>query len=119
VTGPNEPSPAVLEDSPGTHDDTDYQLTLFVNGASELSARAVGNASQLCESHLAGRYHLSVIDVHDDPSAVISNRVFATPTLVKHGPPPMRRLVGDLSDTDKVLLALDLPFADDASASAD
>jgi circadian clock protein KaiB len=104
--------------SPVAPDDTGYQLTLFVNGASEMSARAVANARQLCESNLAGQYHLTVVDVHDDPEAVLRDRVFATPTLVKNRPLPTRRLVGDLSRADKVLVALDLPVADVASNSA-
>ncbi|MCW3014307.1 MAG: circadian clock protein KaiB [Solirubrobacterales bacterium] len=88
-----------------------YELTLFVSGASDLSARAIANARQLCESHLHGRYHLAVVDVHEDPAAVLSSQVLAAPTLIKHRPLPVRRLVGDLSHTDKVLLALDLPVA--------
>jgi circadian clock protein KaiB len=115
VTAPPQPSLTQPGDGSNAGDGICYQLTLFVNGASELSARAVANARQLCESHLAGRYRLSIVDVHDDPDAVLSNRVFATPTLVKNVPPPVRRLVGDLSHTDKVLLALDLPVTEDIS----
>jgi circadian clock protein KaiB len=111
---PQEPSRKRFEQESGA-DDTCYQLTLFVNGASDLSAHAIANARLLCESHLAGRYHLSVVDVHDDPDAVLRSRVLATPTLVKNRPLPVRRLVGDLSHTDKVLLALDIPGRLDAS----
>jgi circadian clock protein KaiB len=94
-----------------------YELTLFVSGASDLSARAIADATRLCEAHLAGRYHLSVVDVHQDPAAVLAHRVVAAPTLVKHRPPPMRRLVGDLSRADRVLKALDLPVATRASVA--
>jgi circadian clock protein KaiB len=90
-----------------------YELTLFVSGASDLSARAVADARRLCEAHLAGRYHLSVVDVHQDPAAVLASRVIAAPVLIKHRPLPERRLVGDLSRADKVLTALDLPVATD------
>lgn len=91
-----------------------YQLTLFVSGASELSARAIASARRLCDNHLAGRYDLCVVDVHEDPVAAITSRVFAAPTLVKNRPLPVRKLVGDLSDTEKVLLALELPITDSA-----
>ena len=87
------------------------ELTLFVNGASELSASAIADARQLCDVHLDGGYHLSIVDVHDDPAAVLSNRVLAAPTLVKHLPLPARKYVGNLSHTDRVLLALELPVA--------
>ena len=73
------------------------------------SARAIANARQLCDIHLHGRCHLSVVDVHEDPAAVVSSQMLATPTLVRNLPLPVRRVVGDLSDIDKVLRALDLP----------
>jgi circadian clock protein KaiB len=87
----------------------DYELTLFVSGASELSARAITNATQLCDAHLPGRHRLSVLDVHDDATGVAHQRVFALPTLVRDRPLPVRRITGDLSDSDDVLLALLLP----------
>lgn len=92
-----------------------YDLTLFVSGASDLSARAIANARELCESHLAGRYHLSVVDVHEEPAIVLGSRVLAVPTLVRNRPLPVRKLVGDLSDARKVLTALELPLGTDAS----
>jgi circadian clock protein KaiB len=94
--------------------ETGYELTLFVSGASDLSARAIANVVALCEMHLAGRYHLAVIDVHADPVAALRSGVVVAPTLVKNQPLPVRRHVGDLSHTDKVLLALELPGAKDA-----
>lgn len=98
-------------------DGTSYELTLFVSGASDISARAIANARQLCDTHLDGRCHLSVVDVHEDPAAVLSSRVLAAPTLVKNRPLPVRKHVGDLSNTAKVLLALDLPVAKAAPKS--
>ncbi|MEY2475742.1 MAG: circadian clock protein KaiB [Actinomycetota bacterium] len=92
-----------------TPDEARYELTLFVNGASDLSARAIANARQLCETSLAGRYDLHVIDVNDDPAAVLAHRLIAAPTLVKSRPLPERKIVGDLSQMDKVLQALGLP----------
>jgi circadian clock protein KaiB len=86
----------------------EYELTLFVNGASDLSARAIANARRLCDDRLGDSYSLVVVDVRDDPGAVLQNRLLAAPTLVKHRPLPMRRFVGDLSHPDKVLLGLGL-----------
>lgn len=86
-----------------------YELTLFVSGASPLAARAIANATRLCELHCNGHYHLSVIDVHEEPESLLTHNLLATPTLVKTLPAPVRRVVGDLSQTDKVLTLLDLP----------
>jgi circadian clock protein KaiB len=87
-------------------DDPRPQLTLFVSGASDLSARAIADATELCDVRLGGRYGLSVVDVHQDPATTLSNGVNAAPTLVRAAPLPMRRFVGDLSDADAVLLRL-------------
>jgi circadian clock protein KaiB len=86
-------------------------LTLFVNGATDLSARAVRLAKQLCDVHLGGRHRLAVVDVNDDPTAVLGHHVLVTPTLLRHQPLPTRRYAGDLSDTDKVLVALNFSVA--------
>jgi circadian clock protein KaiB len=94
------------------------ELTLFVSGASDLSARAIASARHLCDAHLDGRYDLSIVDVHDDLAAALSHRVLATPTLLKHRPAPARRYVGDLSHTDRVLLALELPVANTAPTAS-
>lgn len=94
-----------------------FDLTLFVSGASELSARAIADTRRLCEEHLDGRYHLSVVDVHENTAAALASGVLAAPTLIKNLPAPARRLVGDLSDTRNVLRALALPVAQDARAA--
>jgi diguanylate cyclase (GGDEF)-like protein/PAS domain S-box-containing protein len=78
--------------------DEAYELTLYVSGASDLSTRAIADARQLCETYLAGKYLLSVVDVNEDTAVLRTNRVMATPTLVKNWPLPARRLVGDLSE---------------------
>jgi circadian clock protein KaiB len=87
------------------------ELTLFVSGASDLSARAIANATELCDVRLSGRFRLSVVDVHRDPAATLSSGVQAAPTLVRPSPLPMRRFVGDLSDGDAVVLRLGLTDA--------
>lgn len=88
-----------------------YQLTLFVNGASERSAHAIANVRALCETHLAGRFHLEVFDVHEHPELLLRYHILASPTLVKERPLPARKLVGDLSDGTRLLAALDIRTA--------
>ena len=95
---------ARLQEARSSH----YVLTLFVTGASDLSARAITNIRAICEEHLAGRYTLQVIDVHKDVQLMSSYDLVAAPALVKESPMPKRMLVGDLSDTRRVLAALDV-----------
>ena len=85
-----------------------YVLTLFVTGASTMSVRAINNVRAMCDQHLQGRYQLEVVDIHRDATSMMSNNVVAAPTLIKESPLPRRRLVGDLSDTPRVLAALDI-----------
>jgi circadian clock protein KaiB len=92
-----------------------YELTLFVSGASSSSARAITNARELFEAHLPGRYDLTIVDVNQDPELARGSRVLATPTLLKGRPGPERMVVGDLSDGDRVLLALDVLVVDSPS----
>jgi circadian clock protein KaiB len=95
-----------------------YVLTLFVTGASDMSMRAIGNVRAICENHLAGRYHLEVVDVHRDAALMSSYDVVAAPTLIKEAPLPKRMLVGDLSDTVRVLAALDIGTGQTSQAVA-
>jgi circadian clock protein KaiB len=92
----------------GSSETAPYVLTLFVTGASDMSARAISNVRSMCDEHLAGRYQLEVVDVHRDPSLMSAHDVVAAPTLIKESPLPKRMLVGDLSDTARVLAALDI-----------
>lgn len=95
-----------------------YELTLFVSGASSSSARAIGNARAICEAHLDGRYELTIVDVNQNPELARGSRVLATPTLIKGEPAPEQMLVGDLSDSERVLIALDVQIADGPDARA-
>jgi circadian clock protein KaiB len=108
---PNDIAVDRLEKALALRDDARFELTLIVSGASELSARAIANATSLCEGHMKGRYHLSVVDLHEAPASVLSGQVVAAPTLVKTQPLPMRKFVGDLSRTEHVLAVLGLPAA--------
>jgi len=85
-----------------------YMLRLYVTGQTPRSLRAIQNIKQICETHLKGRYDLEVIDIYKQPSLAQGEKVIAAPTLVKILPAPIRRFVGDLSDTEKVLFGLDL-----------
>ena len=86
----------------------DYVLRLFVAGKTARSERALADLRQLCERELGGSYRVEVIDVLEDPSAAERQKVLATPTVIKELPPPVRRVIGDLSQTEKVLVGLDL-----------
>jgi circadian clock protein KaiB len=90
--------------------EAEYDLTLYVSGASDHSARAVVNVRDLCETHLAGRYRLDVVDVHEGASVVLVGGFLPVPALVRNRPLPVRRIIGDLAATEKVLRALDLPL---------
>lgn len=85
-----------------------YVLKLYVTGANPRTERAIGNLKRICDAELRGRHELTIIDVLEDPEAAERDRVLATPTLIKELPPPIRRVIGDLSDQDKVLLALEI-----------
>jgi circadian clock protein KaiB len=111
VTDSHDATLKRFEDAHAAPDETFYDLTLFVSGASDLAARAINNTRSLCDLHMGGRYHLAVVDVHDDPGALLDSGVLATPTLVKNRPEPVRRVVGDVSHTERVLRMLGLPAA--------
>ena len=85
-----------------------YVLRLYVTGQTPRSMRAIENIRRICDEHLSGRCDLEVIDIYQRPSLAAGERIIAVPTLVKSLPAPIRRFVGDLSDTEKVLFGLDL-----------
>jgi circadian clock protein KaiB len=87
---------------------THYVLRLYVSGMTHRSTEAVANLSALCRQHLAGRYDLEVIDVQQHPELAESERLVATPVLVKELPLPMRRFIGNLADEERVLVALEV-----------
>ena len=85
-----------------------YVLRLYVVGATAGSQRAISNLRAICETELAGRYELEVIDIYQQPTLGAGEQIVAAPTLIKELPLPVRRLVGDMSDRERVLLGLDL-----------
>ncbi len=102
-----------FEQAVANRDDEPYRLRLFVTGATPRSTRAIANARRILDTYLAGRYELEVIDILQHPDATEALMVIAAPTLVKMLPPPLKRLIGDLSDQEKVLLGLGLPLPSD------
>ncbi len=88
--------------------DERYVLRLYVTGQTPRSLRAIQNIRRICEEHLRGRYDLEVIDIYQRPSLAMGEKIIAAPTLVKSLPAPIRRFVGDLSDSEKILFGLDL-----------
>jgi circadian clock protein KaiB len=107
-TADSDPALSEFETSLGTRTVDDYVLTLFVAGASDMSVRAIRNVRAICETYLRGRYRLEVVDIHRDATLMSMYDVVAAPTLVRETPSPKRMLVGDLSDTTRVLAALDI-----------
>ena len=88
-----------------------YVLRLYVTGMTSRSARAVKNLQAICDEYLAGRYDLEVIDIYQQPVLTRGEQIIAAPTLIKKLPLPMRRIIGDMSNRDRVLLGLDLVLA--------
>ncbi|RZL07523.1 MAG: circadian clock protein KaiB [Pedobacter sp.] len=84
----------------------EYQLKLFITGASPNSVKAISNLKNICETYLSGRYTLEVIDIYQHPEAASLEQVIAVPLLVKSFPSPTKRLIGNMSDTAQVLKGL-------------
>jgi circadian clock protein KaiB len=85
-----------------------YILRLYITGSTIRSVLAITNLKKICEEYLEGRYELEVIDLYQHPSLAKGEQIIAAPTLIKKLPLPFRRIIGDMSDKDKVLLGLDL-----------
>jgi len=88
--------------------ETDYNLRLFIAGASPNSLRAISNMRSFCEEHLKGRYHLEIVDVYQQPQIATKDQVIALPLFIKSSPLPFKRLIGDMSDKAKVMKGLGL-----------
>jgi len=93
---------------PQRNEDEFYMLRLFVTGTSPVSVRAISNLKKICEQYLPGRYELDIIDVYQQPLLVKDEDITAVPMLIKKKPLPKKRMVGDMSDTNKVLKGLGL-----------
>ncbi len=99
---------AALERAAARHERATYVLRLYVAGNTPRSARAILNIRRICEEHLAGRYELEVVDIYQQPTLAEGEQIIAAPTLVKKLPLPLRRFIGDMSVTERILVGLDL-----------
>ena len=86
----------------------EYQLRLYVAGQTPKSIAAVDNLNRICEEHLSGRYRIEVIDLLVNPKLAAGDQILAVPTLVRHLPEPIKKIIGDLSNEERVLVGLDV-----------
>ncbi len=88
--------------------DGHYSLRLYVAGQTPRSLAAIRNLTDICETHLAGRYTIEIVDLRVNPQLAAGDQILALPTLVRHLPSPLIKIIGDLSNTERVLVGLDL-----------
>lgn len=92
-----------------------YELRLYVAGQTPRSVAAFANLKRICDEHLAGRYRIEVVDLLQHPQLAQGDQILAIPTLVRKLPPPLRKIIGDLSNTERVLVGLDIRKLDDST----
>jgi len=97
-----------FEEAATKRDPTKYVLRLYVTGMTPRSTRAITNVKKICDEYLEGRYELEVIDIYQQPALARGEQIIATPTLIKKLPLPLQKLIGDMSDMEKVLVGIDL-----------
>ncbi len=105
---PLEGEPVASPELDAGPDSSQYVLRLYVTGKTPNSLRAIASLKEVCEQYLQGRYHLQVIDIYQQPDLAEGDQIVATPTLIKKLPAPLRRLIGDMSNRERVLVGLDL-----------
>jgi circadian clock protein KaiB len=103
-------STAAFEEALAKTVDGEYVLRLYVAGMSPKSVQAIDNIKRICEEYLPGKYQLEVIDIYQYPIFAKDGQIVAAPTLVKELPPPLRKLIGSMADTERVLVGMDLKF---------
>jgi circadian clock protein KaiB len=89
-----------------------YKLRLYITGQTPRSVASIQNLRHVCDEYLAGRFELQVVDIYQQPELAKEAQIIAAPTLIKKLPLPLRKLVGDLSNEERVLMGLDLKVAD-------
>ncbi len=89
-------------------DDKHYLLRLYITGSTKKSMRAIANVRKICEEHLKGRYELEVIDIYQQTPLAREANIVAAPTLIKKLPLPLRKMIGDMANTERILVGLDL-----------
>ncbi len=108
MAGAKEALAASLEKKLGKKGKERYVLRLYVAGMTPRSQKAIANITRLCDSYLEGRYELEVIDIYQFPIFAKEGRIIAAPTLIKELPEPLKRFIGDMSDTERLIVGLDL-----------
>lgn len=105
-TDPAKPAPPKAK--PGKAESSRYILKLYVAGQSPKSTIAIDNIKRICEENLQGQYELDVIDLYQQPQLAQGEQIIAVPTLIRKLPTPLRRIIGDMSNTERVLVGLDI-----------
>jgi circadian clock protein KaiB len=105
----NDTTEIIEQESERPQEESDrYELRLYVAGQTPKSIAAFNNLKKICEEHMAGKYRIEVIDLLKNPQLAKGDQIFAIPTLVRKLPEPLRKIIGDLSNTERVLVGLDL-----------
>jgi circadian clock protein KaiB len=107
-TNPARPAQPDVKTAPRTAASSRYILKLYLAGQSPKSVNAVVNIKRICEENLKGRYELDVIDLYQQPQLAQGEQIIALPTLIRKIPAPLRRIIGDMSNTERVLVGLDI-----------
>jgi circadian clock protein KaiB len=100
--------PGSEPEATGENNQETWQLRLYVAGQTPKSLAAFSNLRKFCEEHLAGQYQIEVIDLLENPKLARGDQILAVPTLVRKLPPPVKKIIGDLSNTENVLVGLDM-----------
>jgi circadian clock protein KaiB len=108
TTIPPRAKQSVGKKVPGKVASRHYALKLYIAGQTPKSLEAINNIKNICEGNLKGRYELEVIDLYLQPQLAQGDQIIALPTLIKKLPPPLRRIIGDMSNTERVLVGLDI-----------
>src|SRR5205085_7574923 len=104
----NSSPAAQVSAGPQSEEPAEWELRLYVAGQTAKSLAAFANLKRLCDQHLAGKYRIEIVDLLKQPQLARGDQILAIPTLVRKLPTPMRKIIGDLSNTDRVLVGLDL-----------
>ncbi len=108
ITAPHQDAAGAFEMALHGTDKGNYVLRLYVSGMTFNSQRAIENVRKICAEHLEGRYQLEIIDIYQQPFFAKEGQIVATPTLVKELPEPLRKFIGDMSQTERILVGLDI-----------
>jgi len=106
---PHGPDNLAMEIALAAQASSTYIFRLYITGPTPQSTRAIVNIRKICDEHLRDRYQMEVVDIRNQPLRATTDQIVAAPTLIKVSPPPVRRFIGDMSNTDRILAGLNLP----------